>query len=103
MTLFMVLHNRFELVRASLLHRHHLPTLDVAVTALDFEETRLGPNTKNSVEVLTVTKKPLNNKFEKSSNECLYCHETSHTVLYCPKRICKFCRKHGPKHYSSDY
>ena len=55
MTLLMALHDRFELIRASLLHRHPLPTLDDVVTALHFEETRLGANPQTSSGVLAVT------------------------------------------------
>ncbi|KAM7486879.1 hypothetical protein LguiA_002888 [Lonicera macranthoides] len=98
MTLLMALHDRFEPVRASLLHRHPLSTFDDTITTLHFEETRLGSNPQASNGVLAVT----HSKLEKTSNECTYCHETNHILLYCPKRVCKFCRKRGPKHYGSD-
>ena len=54
MTLLMTLNDRFEPVRASLLHRHPLPTLDDAITELHFEETRLGAKPHNSDVVLAV-------------------------------------------------
>lgn len=40
-------------------------------------------------------------KSEKSSNQCLYCHETTHTLLNSPKRVCKYYRKQGLKYYVS--
>ena len=98
MTLLMALNDRFEPVRASFLHRHPLPTLDDAVTAIHFAETRLGTNSQHSNEVLAVT----HSKSEKSSDKCTYCHETTHTLLKCPKRVCKYCYKCGKKHWDFD-
>lgn len=65
----MAFHDWFETVWATLLHQHPLQTSDDAVTALHFEETKLGANPQNSNEVLAVT----HSKFKKSSDECTYC------------------------------
>ena len=53
----MVLTNDFKHVRASLLHRSPLPTLDQANTELLSEETRHGPWTTSSSESVLTTPK----------------------------------------------
>ncbi|CAH1450687.1 unnamed protein product [Lactuca virosa] len=112
MILLMELQDRFELVRASLLHRSPLPTLEAGITELISEETRIGAPTSPSDEVMVVSgykgnKKssvftPRNNNTNRNSSECNYCHLKGHQFLDFPHRICKFCEKKNSKHYGSD-
>lgn len=99
-TLLMALHDRYESVRASLLHRSPLPSLDGAVTELISEETRLGTKPHNTSAVLVTSyHKPQSSRL---NNECTYCHETTHILLKCPHRVCKHCGKKNPNHYTAD-
>ena len=54
----MALHKNFEPVRASLLHRVPLPTLEQATSELISEETRLGIHTKVLDSVLATPQAP---------------------------------------------
>lgn len=40
----------------------------------------------------------------RSSNDmqCTFCHSSSHTLLNCPVRYCRWCNVKHPKHYGSD-
>ncbi|XP_059639814.1 uncharacterized protein LOC132282224 [Cornus florida] len=100
----MALQPSFEPVRASLLHRHPLPTLEDAITELLSKETRLNTSQPQVTDAALAThyprKKPASSF--SSPKECTYCHNTDHALLTCPTRICKFCHKKGPGHYQSD-
>ncbi|KAM7480832.1 hypothetical protein LguiB_005415 [Lonicera macranthoides] len=99
-TLLMGLHDKFEPVRAALLHRNPLPSLDDVITELLSEETRFATRAHNSHAVLAVqSSKPTKNL---SSRECAYCHATTHMLLKCPIRTCFFCKKVGPGHFQAD-
>ena len=112
-TLLMGLSDKFENVRASLLHRHPLPTLDDVVSELLSEETRLQPRfqgSSDSVLHASFHKPKLNdsksagkwNTKEWNTKECSFCHSPSHLLLDCPTRTCKWCHVKHPKHYASD-
>ena len=126
----MALTDNFEHVRASLLHRSPLPSLDQAVTELLSEETRLGPRKPSTTDsILATTKGPLsdtalathrgyqsyqsknqpsnyqskNHSQSKSSKPwCNYCRTFGHTLLECRVRICKYCHTQGPGHLQFD-
>ena len=120
----MALTDDFEHVRASLLHRSPLPTLDQAVTELLSEETRLGPRkTPATDNVLATPKGPSSDpqgpssdivlathreyqskthstpsSSKSSKSWCNYCKKPGHTLLDCRVRICKYCNTQGSGH-----
>ncbi|CAI0550535.1 unnamed protein product [Linum tenue] len=84
----MDLHSDFEAVRASLLHRSPLPTLESAISELISEETRLGMlKLRRSDMVLATTSSA--NKF------CKNCSRSDHTLAQCPTVECRYCHKIG--------
>ncbi|XP_048234433.1 uncharacterized protein LOC125370976 [Ricinus communis] len=89
----MALRPEYEAVRASLLHRHPLPTLDMAVQEIIFEETRLNlDNTLNSKIALATTR----SSYQKSGNNaCKNCNQTSHVFAHCPTIECRYCHALG--------
>ncbi|GFS40568.1 hypothetical protein Acr_00g0069360 [Actinidia rufa] len=110
----------YEPVRASLLHRIPLPTLEQAISELLSEETRLGLVSTSHVATAFATSgsrgrgssggsRSFSASGSQSSggsasrpNECTFCHATDHRLLTCPIRVCKTCRQRGPDHYRSD-
>ncbi|KAA0062628.1 Copia protein [Cucumis melo var. makuwa] len=72
-------------VRAGLLHRSPLPSLDAVIQKILFEEKRLGINlSKNSDVVLAGTYSPSG----ASSTFCKNCKLTGHKFIGCPKIEC---------------
>ncbi|KAJ9547791.1 hypothetical protein OSB04_020334 [Centaurea solstitialis] len=125
-TILIGLTDKFENVCASLLHMHPLPTLEDAITELLSEETRLQLRPPAPTETVFYTpssvkpKGKLNNNpgkfnhnakpagrqnandWKPNSNECTFCHSTSHRLLDCPIRQCRYCGITHPRHYLSD-
>ena len=112
----MALTNDFEPVRASLLHRKPLPTLQQAISELISEETRLGTvKSQHSESVLATVQhrrsfgpsNPQGRGFGNSSTQgppaCRYCQNNNkphdHALIRCPVRVCRFCHKVGPGHF----
>ncbi|KAL0559260.1 hypothetical protein IC582_003857 [Cucumis melo] len=88
----MGLRPEYESVRAALLHRSPLPTLDAAIQEILFEERRLGINlSKHSDAVLASTYSPPG----ASSTFCKNCKLTGHKFINCPKIECRYCHKPG--------
>ncbi|KAA0057482.1 putative mitochondrial protein [Cucumis melo var. makuwa] len=88
----MGLRPEYESVRAALLHRSPLPSLDAAIQEILFEEKRLGINLSNySDVVLASTYSPPG----ASSTFCKNCKLTGHKFIDCPKIECKYCHKPG--------
>ncbi|CAL1410802.1 unnamed protein product [Linum trigynum] len=95
----MALHPDVETVRASLLHRSPLPTLENAISELISEETRLGMLKSRRTDMVLAT--PSSTKFCKNSSssahtlarcptvECRYYHKRGHILPYCPTRPLK--------------
>ncbi|KAJ9550673.1 hypothetical protein OSB04_014718 [Centaurea solstitialis] len=108
-TILMGLQDKYENVRASLLHRHPLPSLDDAITELLSEETRLqlrtpAPAPSESVFYTPSSSKPKGKGFQNSynkpqgkpsTNECAFCHSPSHFL----QSSARFTAPHEP--YSS--
>ncbi|KAJ9548353.1 hypothetical protein OSB04_020896 [Centaurea solstitialis] len=104
-TILMSLLDKFENVRASLLHRHPLPSLEDAITELLSKETRLQLRTpaqapSESVFYTHSSSKSKGKGFQNfynkpsgkpSANECTFCHSPSHFLIDCPIRKCN-CR-----------
>ncbi|TYK10332.1 Retrovirus-related Pol polyprotein from transposon TNT 1-94 [Cucumis melo var. makuwa] len=88
----MGLRPEYESVRAALLHRSPLPSLDAAIQEILFEERRLGINlSKHSDAVLASTYSPPG----ASSTFCKNCKLTGHKFINCPKIECRYCHKPG--------
>ncbi|TYK12281.1 putative mitochondrial protein [Cucumis melo var. makuwa] len=82
----------YESIRAALLHRSLLPSLDAAIQEILFEEKRLGINlSKHSDVVLAGTYSPSG----ASITFCKNCKLTGHKFIDCPKIECKYCHKPG--------
>ncbi|KAL4582843.1 hypothetical protein LXL04_007404 [Taraxacum kok-saghyz] len=109
-TLLMGLLDKFENVRASLLHRHPLPTLDASISELISEETRIRSRFPASSEAVLHVPfsghkgKPYEPKVATKWNtsECSFCKSPTHLLLNCPIRSCKWCNVKHPRHYGSD-
>ncbi|KAA0058547.1 Zinc finger, CCHC-type [Cucumis melo var. makuwa] len=88
----MGLRPEYESVRAALLHRNPLPSLDAVIQEILFEEKRLGINlSKHSDVVLASTYSPLG----ASSTFCKNRKLTGHKFIDCPKIECRYCHKPG--------
>ncbi|KAG5554787.1 hypothetical protein RHGRI_012369 [Rhododendron griersonianum] len=107
--LLMALTIDFEPVRASLLHRSPLPTLEEAISELLSEETRLSSLKPKSMDTALATlhrrsTQQINyggNQSQQIPNSCHFCRKTDHMLLNCPVRVCKHCHQVGPGHYQS--
>ncbi|CAL5387066.1 unnamed protein product [Camellia sinensis] len=101
----MALTSSFEPVRASLLHRHPLPTLEQAISELLSEETRLGTLQTHHVDSVLATP-PSRPSFPQRTTACLYCQNrglpSTHLLVHCPVRSCRYCNKLGPGHLQQD-
>ncbi|GFZ05366.1 hypothetical protein Acr_17g0009380 [Actinidia rufa] len=107
----------YEPVRASLLHRIPLPTLEQAISELLSKETRLGLVSTSHVDTALATPGSRGRGSSSGSrgfsafgsqssggsasrpNECTFCHATDHRLLNYPIRVCKNCCQRGPGHY----
>ncbi|KAL0544483.1 hypothetical protein IC582_019599 [Cucumis melo] len=86
----MGLRPEYEPVRAALLHRSPLPSLDAAIQKILFEEKRFGINfSKHSDVVLVGTY----SSSGASSTFCKNCKLTGHKFIDCPKIECRYCHK----------
>ncbi|CAH9101369.1 unnamed protein product [Cuscuta europaea] len=109
-TLLMGLIDKFESVRASLLHRQPLPIYDDSIAELLSEETRLQSHIVQSADVVLHVDTERQNHGKHSDNwssgrtatECTFCHSKNHLLLNCPVRHCRVCRQKNPRHYASD-
>ncbi|KAL0552272.1 hypothetical protein IC582_011380 [Cucumis melo] len=82
----------YKSVRDALLHRSPLPSLDVAIQEILFEEKRLDINlSKHSDVVLANTYSPP----RASSTFCKNCKLTGHKFIDCSKIECRYCHKPG--------
>ncbi|PHT67550.1 hypothetical protein T459_27037 [Capsicum annuum] len=96
----MKLRSEFEPLRASILNREKLPTLDVVVSEVLREETWLGSHASmgNSLFVDTVMAAYRNSSSKNSMKlvQCYHCKETGHVISHCKKRnYCNYCKKDG--------
>ncbi|GFZ00766.1 hypothetical protein Acr_14g0004010 [Actinidia rufa] len=98
----------YEPVRASLLHRIPLPTLEQVISKLLSEETRLGLVLTSYVDTALATPSSRgrgssggsrsflafgsqSSSSESRPNECIFCHATNHRLLTYPIWVCKHC------------
>lgn len=96
----MALRDDFERLRGNILHRHSHPSVDIVVSELLVEQTRLKTQVGNdpfvisSLSVLVVPSKPfLNNRTKPlaqvSFDECNFCKQKGHWKAWCPKLLHK--------------
>ncbi|OMP10306.1 Zinc finger, CCHC-type [Corchorus olitorius] len=88
----MALHPENESIRASLLHRDPLPTLDTTIKEIIFYETRLGLNKPTLRDVVAAVRPPTP-KF--SSVRCKNCQQSGHLFSACPKVECRYHHETG--------
>ncbi|KAL0536937.1 hypothetical protein IC582_025900 [Cucumis melo] len=88
----MGLRSEYESVRAALLHRNPLPSLDAAVQEILFEEKRLGIVSSLPSDVALAT------THIRQANEtsfCKNCKLHGHKFANCPTIECRYCYKRG--------
>ena len=89
----MGLRKKYESIRATLLHRSPLPSLDATMQEILFEENRLGINPSKQSDVVLASTSPLNGA---SNTFCKNCKFSGHKFINCPKIKCKYYHKRGP-------
>ncbi|PHT29518.1 hypothetical protein CQW23_30888 [Capsicum baccatum] len=92
--------SEFEPLRASILNREKLPTLDVVVSEVLREETRLGSQASmgNHLFVDTAMAAYRNSSLGNSNKpvQCYHCKQTGHVISRCKKQnYCNYCKKDG--------
>ncbi|XP_031739694.1 uncharacterized protein LOC105434738 [Cucumis sativus] len=88
----MGLRPEYESVRAALLHRNPLPSLDAAIQEILFEENRLGIVSSLPSDVALAT------THSRSANESIFCKNCKlhgHKFANCPTIECRYCHKRG--------
>ncbi|KAF5459651.1 hypothetical protein F2P56_019581 [Juglans regia] len=95
---WMKLWPEFEQVRAGLLNRNPVPSLDTCLGELLREEQRLSTQmgmtieqaSSKAVNVAYATQGRTRNKLQ-----CFNCKEFGHIAPNCPKKVCNYCKKEG--------
>ncbi|XP_031742870.1 uncharacterized protein LOC116404496 [Cucumis sativus] len=82
----------YESVRAALLYRSPLPSLDAAIQEILFEEKRLGINPAKHSDVVLASTYPLNRASIMFFKNCKL---SGHKFIDCPKIECRYCHKRG--------
>lgn len=97
----MKLRPEFEHLRASILNREKLPALEVVVSEVLREETRLRSQSSIENSLTMDTALAAYKSFSSSGNsnkpvQCYHCKETGHIISHCKKRnYCNYCKKDG--------
>ncbi|WOH12602.1 hypothetical protein DCAR_0832108 [Daucus carota subsp. sativus] len=97
----MALTQDFEPVRAALLHRVPLPSLESSVTELISEETRLGIGKINSMTDTVLAVPPVSTS---DKPFCRFCRQSGHVTKDCValrNHTCQHCHQKG--HYSIQF
>lgn len=102
MQFLMKLRPDYENVRASILNRGVLPTMDMVLGELLRDETRIQTQAtldgKRTVETVFVAKQSSGKPFPKdfSKTQCFECKEFGHVVSHCKKKnFCVYCKQPG--------
>ncbi|XP_058783886.1 uncharacterized protein LOC131658611 [Vicia villosa] len=90
----MALWPEYEAIRASLLHRNPLPSLDTAIQEIIFEETRLNLDKTPQMDASLATTRFSHRK--SNHHPCKNCNRTGHLFARCPTIECRYC--HGIGH-----
>ena len=88
----MGLRPKYKSVRAILLHRSPLPSLDATIQEILFEEKRLGINPAKHSNVVLASTYQLNRA---PNIFCKNCKFSNHKFIDCPKIECRYCHKRG--------
>ncbi|KAF3667929.1 hypothetical protein FXO37_09808 [Capsicum annuum] len=96
----MKLRSEFEPLRSNTLNREKLPALDVVVSEVLREETRLvsQASIENFLFVHTAMAAYKSSSLGNSNKpiQCYHCKETGHVIFHCKKRnYCNYCKKDG--------
>ncbi|KAJ7982738.1 Retrovirus-related Pol polyprotein from transposon TNT 1-94 [Quillaja saponaria] len=91
----MALRPEYEAVRASLLHRDPLPTLDNDIQEIIFEESLSLDKSMHS-KVALATTHPRSTTQKSGSQSCKNCNHTGHSFANYPTVECRYC--HGIGH-----
>ena len=94
----MKLKSEYESVRASLMNRDPVPSLDVCFGELLREEQRLHThNTMEQAKVGPVAYAAYNRGrgTEMKKTQCYSCKKYGHIAPYCPNKVCSYCKKSG--------
>ncbi len=94
----------FESIRASLINRDPVPTLEVCFGELLREEQRI--NTQNIMEQARVASNTVSVAYaahgkakgkgrDMSTTECYSCRKYGHIAPHCPEKFCNYCKKSG--------
>ncbi|KAF5457778.1 hypothetical protein F2P56_021858 [Juglans regia] len=94
----MKLRPKFEPVRAGLLNRNPVPSLDICVRELLREEQRLS--TQMGITSEKVLSEAVNVAYAaqgkgKNKLQCFSCKEFGHIARNYPKKVCNYCKKEG--------
>ncbi|KAB5514459.1 hypothetical protein DKX38_028365 [Salix brachista] len=89
----MALRPEYESVRASLLYRNPLPSLNTAIQEIIFEETRLNLDKPPQFDIALATTRSSHQKF--GNQTCKNCHQMGHVFATCPTVECKYCHVLG--------
>jgi len=105
--ILMKLHPKFESVRAGLIDRKPIPTLDECLGELLREEQHLA--SQHGIAQDTVITKIVNMAYaaqgkggSKSLPQCYNCKEFGHIAKNCNKKFCNYCKK-KKDHIIKDY
>ena len=86
-TQFMMgLRDVFEPTRAALLSRSPLPSLDVAVKELIFEENRCSHHHLSSLDIVLATPRPPSSSSDRPRRICTYCKKPGHDITECYRK-----------------
>ena len=94
----MKLKSEYESVRASLMNRDPVPSLDVCFGELLREEQRLHTqNTMEQAKVGPVAYAAYNRGrgTEMKKTQCYSCKKYGHIAPYCPNKVCSYCKQSG--------
>ncbi|CAI8587532.1 unnamed protein product [Vicia faba] len=90
----MALRPEYEAIRASLLNRNPLSSLDTAIQAIIFEETRLNLDKTPQMDAALATTRFSHQK--SNHHPCKNCNRTGHIFANCPTIECRY--YHGISH-----
>ena len=96
----MKLRLEFETVRAGLLNRNPVPSLDVCLGELLREEQRMATQailggSRETSEIINVAYAAQGRNRGKGFVQCYSCKEFGHVARNCGKKFCNYCKQNG--------
>ncbi|XP_041028457.1 uncharacterized protein LOC121268308 [Juglans microcarpa x Juglans regia] len=90
----MKLRPEFESVKAGLLNRNPVPSLDICLRDLLREEQRLSTQMgMTSEKVFSVNVAYAAQRRGRNKLQCFSCKEFGHIAHNCPKKVCNYCKE----------